>query len=103
MNGPTLHGARSAFDALSRSAIAAGTPTSVAEEARRATTARFPAGCGGRRAERERAEAYFWGVVRRRALAGQAPEIARLIVAASVASEMREAGHRSTGFGGALT
>lgn len=80
-----------ALDSLVRSAMSAGAPARVAEEARRVTEARF--GPGPAKARRERLESYFWGVVRRRALRGGAPAIARLLVAASLASELAEAGH----------
>jgi hypothetical protein len=91
MNTQVSRSGSGAFDALVRTAVAAGTPAEVADEARRATAARFPRGMQGARAER--AEAYFWGVVRRRALSGHAPAIARLIVEASLAIEMQAAGH----------
>ncbi len=74
-------------------ALAAGTPRSVAVEALRATEARFGPRRGGRRASRARMEAYFWGVVRRRALQGAAPAVSRRLVIASLESELREAGH----------
>jgi hypothetical protein len=80
------------MEGLVTSALRAGTPMPVVERARTATAARFPGGPRGA-AERSRAESYFWGVVRRRALAGEAPAIARLIVAASLADELREGGH----------
>ena len=89
-------------EGLVRAALSAGAPRPVAEEARRATAARFPGG-PAREADRIRAESYFWGVVRRRALSGQAPAIARLIVAASLAAELREAGHAPEVVGRALT
>jgi hypothetical protein len=38
-------------------------------------------------------EAYFWGVVRRRALQGAAPAVSRRLVIASLEFELREAGH----------
>jgi hypothetical protein len=93
MNSKISRGTSAAFGSVARAAVSVGTPAAIAEEARLATSARFPAGPGRTRAERERAEAYFWGVVRRRALSGQAPAIARLIVEASLASEMAVAGH----------
>ncbi|HEY5548523.1 MAG TPA: hypothetical protein VIL17_02880 [Coriobacteriia bacterium] len=40
-----------------------------------------------------RAEAYFWGVIRHRALQGAAPAVTRLLVIASLERELREAGH----------
>jgi hypothetical protein len=87
----------SAIDAtlerLVATATAAGAPPRVAEEARSVTNARFLAESASRRIEPPRLESYFWGVVRRRALSGGAPAIARLLVAASLAAELREAGH----------
>jgi hypothetical protein len=38
-------------------------------------------------------EAYFWGVVRRRALQGAAPAVTRRLVIDSLERELREAGH----------
>jgi hypothetical protein len=81
------------LDALVSSAVAAGTPVSVAEEARSITAARFAPMRERHQSDSSRVESYFWGVVRKRALTGQAPAIARLLVAASLASELREAGH----------
>jgi hypothetical protein len=89
------------LDSLVRSAMSAGAPARVAEEARRITEARF--GSGQARARRERLESYFWGVVRRRALSGGAPAIARLLVAASLASELAEAGHTSDAIARAIS
>lgn len=68
-----------------------GVPARVADEAARAVAR-------ASRSEaapfaRSRAEAYFWGVVRRRALRGEAPRFNRLLLAASLASELLEAGH----------
>lgn len=92
MNTQMSRGSEVLIEGLVRSALRAGTPAPVVEQARTATAARF---AGGLRqiSERTRAEAYFWGVVRRRALAGEAPAIARLIIAASLADELRAAGH----------
>lgn len=87
------HSAERQLDALVASALAAGTPDVVAQDARSVTARRFAAAVERTRVDAARMEAYFWGVVRRRALSGQAPSIARLIVAASLASELREAGH----------
>lgn len=78
---------------LAERALAAGTPQAVAVEAVRATEALFGPRRGGRRASRARMEAYFWGVVRRRALQGAAPALSRRLVIASLESELREAGH----------
>jgi hypothetical protein len=92
----------SVLDALVRSALAAGAPAAVADEARSITALRFASLRERQRVERSRVEAYFWGVVRKRALTGQAPAIARLIVAASLASELREAGHPAEAIARAL-
>lgn len=92
MDTKVSRGADGILDTLVTSAVRAGTPMIVADEARRATLAILRSS-RPTASERERAEAYFWGVVRRRALAGRAPAIARLIVAASLASELTEAGH----------
>lgn len=102
MNKQMSRASEAVIDGLVRSALRAGTPAAVAERARKATAARF---AGGLRytAECTRAEAYFWGVVRRRALAGEAPAIARMIVAASLAAELREAGHAPEEIALALT
>jgi hypothetical protein len=82
------------LEALVAAARSVGAPEEVAVEARRATMARFvPEGGFGRMAS-PRVESYFWGVIRRRALKGGAPAVARLIVAASLAAELEEAGHR---------
>lgn len=78
---------------LAERALAAGTPQAVALEAVRATEARFGARRDGRRASRVRMEAYFWGVVRKRALQGAAPAVSRRLVMASLETELREAGH----------
>ncbi len=90
----TIRESETVIEGLVRAAVRGGAPAAVAEKARAATAARFPRGAR-RTVERGRVEAYFWGVVRRRALAGEAPAIARLIVAASLAAELREAGHCS--------
>ena len=74
-------------------AIAAGAPEPVAAEAMRTTRARFPRRGEGEGPMSARAEAYFWGVIRRRALQGAAPAVTRLLVIASLERELREAGH----------
>jgi hypothetical protein len=81
---------RKVLDELARRALSAGTPRAVAAEAVRVTGERFPSRT---RAARRRVEAYFWGVVRRRALQGAAPAVSRSLVIASLVSELREAGH----------
>jgi hypothetical protein len=91
------------LEALVTSARSAGTPEEVAQEARRATAARFVPERGLRRAAPPRVESYFWGVVRRRALNGYAPAVARLLVAASLAAELEEAGHPAEAFAPAAT
>jgi hypothetical protein len=93
MNHLTQRTCDGALEVLVRSAVAAGAPAPVAEEARSVTASRFSTLWERQRVDRARIEAYFWGVVRTRALRGQAPAIARLMVAASLASELREAGH----------
>jgi len=74
-------------------AIAAGAPEFVAAEALRATRTRFPGRAKEGMPLSSRAEAYFWGVIRRRALQGAAPAVSRRIVIASLERELREAGH----------
>jgi hypothetical protein len=86
---PTVEGV---LDTLVRAAVTVGAPPPVAEEARRATQALFKERSVRAGADRVRAESYFWGVVRRRALRGEAPAIARMIVAASIAADRSEAG-----------
>jgi hypothetical protein len=88
---------------LSQRALAAGTPQAVAVEAVRATEARFPPRSGARRTSRARVEAYFWGVVRRRALQGAAPAVSRRLVIDSLEQELREAGHTPEAIHGELT
>lgn len=84
---------RPAQASLIARAIAAGAPESVAAEALRVTRNRFPGRAAGSPASGRRAEAYFWGVVRRRALQGAAPVMSRRIVIASLERELRDAGH----------
>lgn len=74
-------------------AIAAGTPEPVAAEALRVTRTRFPGRGASDGALSARSEAYFWGVIRRRALEGAAPAIGRRLVIASLERELEEAGH----------
>jgi hypothetical protein len=68
-----------------------GVPARVAEEARRAAAAKF--GAAGSRGVSHRAEAYFWGVVRHRALRGAAPSVRDRLLVTSLVEELREAGH----------
>jgi hypothetical protein len=102
MNTQMSRNPEGVLDRLVRSAVCAGTPEQVADEARRVTAARRGAR-GTTSAERARTEAYFWGVIRRRALTGAAPAIVRIMVAASLASELREAGHAPEAIARALT
>ncbi len=67
-------------------AVAAEVPEAVVREARDIALAKFGRGS-------ERAGAYFWGVLRRRALRGQAPALARWLVISSFAAELLDAGH----------
>jgi hypothetical protein len=93
MNGHAQTAVDTALQRLVAHATSAGTPARVAEEARKVTAARFVAESVPRQIAQSRMESYFWGVVRRRALSGGAPAIARLIVAASLAAEPGEAGN----------
>lgn len=74
-------------------AVAAGAPASVAIEAMRVTSTRFAGRGAGDGRMSARAEAYFWGVIRRSALRGAAPAVSRLLVIASLERELRDAGH----------
>lgn len=76
-------------------AVAAGTPEMIAMEAMRATRARITGGGTADGPMGARAEAYFWGVIRRRAFQGAAPAVSRLLVMASLERELRVAGHDS--------
>jgi hypothetical protein len=78
---------------LAERALAAGAPQAVVNEAVTVTAARFPRRSEAGRVPRSRVEAYFWGVVRRRALQGAAPTLSRRLVIASLERELREAGH----------
>lgn len=75
---------------LALRAAESGVPEGVVVEAREAVRAKFSAGVGAR--ESQRLEAYFWGVVRRRALRGAAPRLGDTLVLASLAEELRGAG-----------
>jgi hypothetical protein len=79
------------FADLVAAAVAAGTPAAVAADAARIAAQRFCTGQGGRPGAR--ASAYYWGIVRRRALAGAAPRITRSLVITSLALELSDAGH----------
>ena len=91
-NDPAPSSERPLLRALSERALAAGTPRAVAAEAVHATSARFPRRTRAT-VSRGRIEAYFWGVVRRRALQGAAPAVSRRLVIESLQHELREAGH----------
>lgn len=72
-----------------------GVPRDVAESAARATRSNLAelAGASLSRAERARAAAYFWSVVRRRAIRrGGARAYSRALVRASIERDLREAG-----------
>lgn len=89
MSGRTGSGLRRSVCVLSATAARANVPPRVVEEAARATEARF------RDASRRpawRVEAYFWGVVRKRGLAGGAPRIGEALVLVSLADELRSSG-----------
>jgi hypothetical protein len=91
MNGHAQNTFDTALSRLVAAATSAGAPERVAQEARRVTATRFLAEGASRQVAPARMESYVWGIVRRRALAGGAPAIARLIVAASLAAEFGEA------------
>lgn len=74
---------------IEQEAVARGVPAAVASDARRAVERRF----GGGAYARARLEAYFWGVVRSRALRGEASRVRQWLVAGSFVDEMRAAGH----------
>jgi hypothetical protein len=72
-----------------------GVPESLARSACAVTTRKFAAGDAWDTDAQRRARAYFWGVVRRRAL-GAGSDVAALrdrYVAATVAADMLEGGH----------
>lgn len=83
--------ARGSLEDLVAAAVSAGATIPLAEDARRITAARFR--LRGSAPVSDRAGAYFWGVVRRRALRGAAPVLARSLVAASLAEDLAAAGH----------
>jgi len=80
------------LNSLVASAVSAGTPGGVAEEARRITAARFRV-VSSDAAVSDRARSYYWGIVRRRALRGHAPALTESLLALSLASELAAAGH----------
>lgn len=79
------------FAELVTAAISAGAPAKVAKDAARIAAQRFGLERGARPGAR--ASAYYWGIVRRRALAGAAPRITTALVVASLARELSDAGH----------
>lgn len=81
------------LEVLLLTAIEAGVPSDVADEARRVTARAFGLNGRGARAATRRAEHYFWGVIRRRALRGGAPGVTQKLVIASLAQELTAAGH----------
>jgi hypothetical protein len=78
------------LEALTGDATRKGAPAPVAEEARRAAAARFR---GPARPTRSRVEAYYWGVIRRRALSGGAPAMRQRLLLTSFVEELTAAGH----------
>lgn len=80
------------LDDLVVTAVNAGAPASLAEEAHRVTAQRFRIS-GRAAAVSERARSYFWGVVRRSALRGGAPTLTESMLALSLADELAAAGH----------
>lgn len=80
------------LDQLVLSARQAGAPSALAEDARRVTAARFRI-AGSAAGVSERARAYFWGIIRRRALRGTAPAFTDSMLALSLATELVAAGH----------
>ena len=77
-------------ETLSEGARTRQVPAGVVEEARRACLGRFS---GSASVSASRVEAYFWGVVRRRALQGAAPALGRWMLVSSAAGELAAAGH----------
>jgi len=90
---PVSFSDRPVLDRLAGQALAAGAPHAVVAQAVNATAARFPRRSEGGRIPGARLEAYFWGVIRRRALQGAAPAVSRRLVLDSLERELREAGH----------
>jgi hypothetical protein len=90
---PRCFSDRPILESLARAAVAAGTPHTVVVEAVDATARRFLRESTGARVSQARVEAYFWGVVRRRALQGAAPQVSRRLVIASLERELLGAGH----------
>jgi hypothetical protein len=78
------------LDALAEDATGRGVPAPVADEARRVAAGRFRA---ARRPSRPRVEAYFWGVIRRRALRGGASAMRQWLLMTSFVEELTAAGH----------
>ena len=78
------------LDTLAEDATGRGVPAPVADEARRVAAGRFRAAC---RPSRPRVEAYFWGVIRRRALRGGASSMRQWLLMTSFVEELTAAGH----------
>lgn len=75
--------------AIEERAVASGVSVAVARQAREVTARRFVSDAAGR----ARLEAYFWGVVRRRALRGGAPAVRERLCLVSLVDELAAAGH----------
>ena len=75
---------------LAADATASGVPGPVADEARQAVARRFR---DAQRLSAPRAEAYFWGVIRRRALSGGVPVMRQQLLLTSFVEELTAAGH----------
>jgi hypothetical protein len=79
-------GTGSLRDSIVRRAVEAGSPEQVAAAAAGVTAAKFGDAWDAR------AEAYFWGCVRRRALRGEAPRLSQRLVLAGLAQDLAAAG-----------
>ncbi|MDO8964219.1 MAG: hypothetical protein Q7W30_06985 [Coriobacteriia bacterium] len=84
------HSTSRVLDRLRADAELRGTPEAVAAAAVAATTA-FASATRG--VTQSRIENYFWGVVRRYALRGDAPAMRVALLAASLEDELVRAGH----------
>lgn len=78
------------LELLVEGATGSGVPAPVADEARRAAAKTFRAVSGP---SRTRVEAYFWGVITRRALRGCAPSVRQRLLVTSFVEELTAAGH----------
>ena len=83
--------ATSVRDGIVRRAVEAGSPEQVAAAAAGVTAAKFGDSWDAR------AEAYFWGCVRRRALRGEAPRLSQRLVLAGLAQDLAAAGRGPDG------